>query len=365
MVMKSSFSVIIPARNAASELGECLASALREGSELSPLEVIVVDDGSADATTAVAQARGARVVRMDGLGPAAARNAGARAASSDLLVFMDADCVAEEGCFRALLAPFADPIVAGTRSGYTSTQRSPVARFTQLEMEEKQERLASSRQVTLVDTACAAYRRELFLTQGGFDQRLPATSVEDAEFSFRLASQGHRLVYAPGAVVRHRHPEKLGLYLWRKLRFGYFRAQLYGRYPARLRGDGYTPRLMPLQIMLGGAMVPCLFATPWLAAAIPLAGASLVAFLATTLPMARRAWRIDRPLTPLVPPLLLARSFAQGLGLLAGLTVHLARLCRGIPAGIVRGQVHSSQPVEPDSSQTLSEEGTSNSAPAS
>ncbi len=134
-MVQPSFSVVIPARNAASELGECLASTVQAGNGPSPLEVIGVNDGSADATAAVALECGARVVRVDGGGPAAARNAGARSASGDLLVFMDADCVAEEGCFRALLAPFADPTVAGTRSGYTSTQRSLVARFTQLEME--------------------------------------------------------------------------------------------------------------------------------------------------------------------------------------------------------------------------------------
>ncbi len=216
--------------------------------------------------------------------------------------------------------------------------------------------------MTLVDTACAAYRRDLFLAQGGVDATLPATSVEDAEFSFRLTAQGRRLVYAPGALVRHRHPERLGGYLWRKLRFGYFRAQLYGRYPARLREDGYTPRLMPLQILLAGAMVACLLAARWQTPAVPLAGV-LVVFLGTALPMTRRAWGTDRGLTPLVPPLLLARSLAQGLGLLAGMATQMARVCRGLPGDFTRAGRRSPHPVRADFTPIRSEEETSNVAP--
>ncbi len=322
--MEHSFSVVIPARNAASDLGECLASILGRSGEPPPREVIVVDDGSTDGTAAMAEARGARVIHLAGLGPAAARNAGARAASGDVLVFLDADCVPEEGCFEALVAPFADPQVAGTRGGYTSRQPGLLPRFVQLEMEEKQSRLAASARVTLLDTACAAYRRDLFLEQGGFDEGLPATSVEDAEFSFRLAAQGRRLVYAPEARVRHRHPEQLGSYLRRKLRFGYYRARLYRRYPGRVREDGYTPRLMPLQIALSGVLAGAAAAGVPFAPARPVAAAAGLLFLATALPLVARAWPGDRGLAVAVPPLLLARSLAQGVGLLAGLASQIA-----------------------------------------
>ncbi|HEX2987220.1 MAG TPA: glycosyltransferase, partial [Chloroflexota bacterium] len=323
--MELSFTVIIPARNAASVLGKCLSSVVSKGAGGSPLEVIVVDDGSTDDTVAVAKSHGARVVYTGGLGPAAARNAGARVASGDLLVFLDADCVAEQGCLEALLAPFADPAVAGSRGGYTSDQEALLARFVQLEMDEKQARLEKSGLVTLLDTACAAYRRTLFTDQGGFDERLPATSVEDAELSFRLTAQGYHLVYAPSARVRHRHPEQLGNYLWRKLRYGYFRALLYRRYPARVRNDGYTPRLMPVQILLAGIVMAAGGLGIWSTAGRTIAAAAAMLFLLASVPLSRRAWGSDHRLAMATPFLLLLRSCAQGLGLLAG----VAQLAKG------------------------------------
>lgn len=323
--MQKLYSVIIPARNDAARLRECLSALAPSLEEGGPGEVILVNDGSTDDTARVAAEWGARVVSLPGLGPAAARNRGAGVARGELLLFLDADCVPAPGYLEALLAPFRDPQVAGARGGYSTLQRSPLARFVQLEMEEKQARLAASHRVALLDTACAAYRRSVFLEEGGFDERYPATSVEDAELSFRLAQRGRRLVYAPGALVRHRHPEGLGIYLWRKLRFGFFRAQLYGRYPGRIREDGYTPRAMPLQIALAGGMAAAAAASPWSGRARTGLAAGALAFLGSALPMMRRAWRVDRPLTPLVPPMLLARSLAQGLGLLAGGVLLVAR----------------------------------------
>lgn len=329
--MSLSFSVIVPARNAERLLAEALAAVAAEAA-VGPHEVIVVDDGSTDSTGEVARASGARVIRLPGLGPAAARNAGARAALGELLVFLDADCVPQEGCLEALLAPFADPEVAGVRGGYVSSQHSLVARFAQLELEEKQARLAASRQIALVDTACAAYRKRVFSQHGGFDESFRFPSVEDVDLSFRLTSRGERLVFAPGARVRHRHPERLTQYCWRKLRFGYYRARVYGRYPGRLREDGYTPRLMPLQIALAGLLAASAVAAPWIEALRPVAALAALAFLGATLPLTSRAWSTDRPLAPATPALLLLRSLAQGLGLLAGLvSLGVSPRRRGLP----------------------------------
>jgi GT2 family glycosyltransferase len=307
--------VVIPARNAAAVLGECLSALAASRHTVDLRQVIVVDDGSTDDTAALARARGAAVIRLPGLGPAAARNAGARAATSEIIVFLDADCVPEPDCLAALVAPFADARVAGVRGSYTSRQRALVARFVQLELEEKQAQMAASREVSVVDTACAAYRRATFWAYQGFDERFPATSAEDVDLSFRMAANHERLVYAPEARVRHQHPADLRRYLWRKLRFGYFRAQLYGRFPGRVQQDGYTPRVMPLQIGLAGLLSAALVASLWLAPAGPVAAAAAIAFVALSAPMTRRALATDPPLALFVPALLYGRSLAQGLGL--------------------------------------------------
>lgn len=87
-------SFIIPAHNEESLLPRTLR-ALDEASRAlpEPAEVVVADDSSTDRTADVARAHGARVVRTEARQIAAARNAGARAARGDLLVFVDADTV--------------------------------------------------------------------------------------------------------------------------------------------------------------------------------------------------------------------------------------------------------------------------------
>jgi glycosyltransferase involved in cell wall biosynthesis len=96
-------SVIVPAYNEEQVLGACIDSLLAQTGP--PLEVLVVDDGSTDATAAVARARHVPVLRVAHGGPAAAKNAGAAAARGEVLVFFDADLVAEPDAVEALCRP--------------------------------------------------------------------------------------------------------------------------------------------------------------------------------------------------------------------------------------------------------------------
>jgi len=84
-------SVIIPARNAARTIGECLLAVLSQSVPRSLYEIIVVDDGSTDATARIARSHNVRVIPQPPLGVAAARNTGARAARGEILLFVDAD----------------------------------------------------------------------------------------------------------------------------------------------------------------------------------------------------------------------------------------------------------------------------------
>jgi glycosyltransferase involved in cell wall biosynthesis len=82
-------SVIIPVKNGAHLLGRCLEALRRQ--RYAPIELIVVDNGSTDNTAALAASYGARVLFQPQGRPAAARNAGARAAQGLLLLHIDAD----------------------------------------------------------------------------------------------------------------------------------------------------------------------------------------------------------------------------------------------------------------------------------
>lgn len=99
-------SVVIPAHNAAPFVEEAVASARRQTH--APCEVIVVDDGSSDETARVAERAGATVLRLERGGVSRARNAGARLASGNALLFLDADDV---------LLPHALEVLAGALSG--------------------------------------------------------------------------------------------------------------------------------------------------------------------------------------------------------------------------------------------------------
>jgi len=317
---------VIPAHNAAGTLHRCLTALREEGVPGRRAELIVVDDGSSDDTAAIACSYGARVLASGGRGPAAARNLGARAARGAVLVFLDADTAPKRGWLSEMLAPLDDPCVVGVKGRYDTDQRGLVARFSQLEFEEKYARLERAARVDFVDTGTAAFRRDAFLDVGGFDESFPASSAEDVELAFRLAARGARFAFNPSAVVLHRHSESLLDYLRKKLRYGYFRVRVYQRHPDKALGYSYTPRTMAVQIGLAGFVGLAVAGTlvGWRAARYGAAGGA-IAFGGTTLPLVRRALERDPASAALVPPLVFARAFAQGLGIAAGGVVTLLR----------------------------------------
>jgi GT2 family glycosyltransferase len=318
-------AAIVPARDAAACLDHCLEALRAEGVPGDDRQLIVVDDASEDDTAKIAAAAGAIVLNGRGRGPAAARNLGARQATADVLVFLDADTAPEPGWLAALLEPLEDPEVVAVKGRYVTRQTGLVPRFSQLEFEEKYARLERAERVDFVDTGTAAYRRDVFLNVNGFDESFPAQSAEDVELAFRLAEQGARFAFSPNARVCHLHAESLLAYLYKKARYGFFRVTVYRRHPRKLKGDSYTPPWMGIQIVLAGAL-PLVVVGRLVGLPRGLTRIMSLALAGTCLPLLRRAWLTDRGLLPLVVPLSYLRAFAQGLGLGLGLaTIVLTR----------------------------------------
>ncbi|MFW6162477.1 MAG: sugar transferase [Planctomycetota bacterium] len=311
-------SVVVPAYDAAGTLGRCLRALSRQTVDRDRYEVIVVDDGSTDATADVARAHGVRVVRQENAGPAAARNRGAREARGELLLFTDADCAPARDWIERLSAPFSDPEVVGAKGVYRTRQRSLVARFVQLEYEGKYARMARQEQVDFIDTYSAAYRRDVFLANGGFETLFPTASVEDQELSFRLARKGYRLVFVPDAVVTHVHDVTPLQYARRKLNIGTWKALLLRWHPERAVRDSHTPQVLKLQLGLAGLLCVSLLAVPFWPPAGWGALAALLLFFGSSLPFLLRVVREDPPVVLVTPVLLLLRALALGFGLAVG-----------------------------------------------
>lgn len=313
-------TVIVPARDAAQILPACL-DALKNQVGLTwgiDYDLVVVDDGSRDATADVARQWGAQVISQPNAGPASARNTGVRHACGPVVAFTDADCIPAEDWLCYMLAPFSDPRVMGVKGVYRTRERGLTPRFVQLEYASKYARMRRQEQIDFVDTYAAAYRRQVFIENNGFDEIFPEPSVEDQEFSFRLARKGYRLVFQPLAAVYHRHDLNLSEYMQRKFGIGFWKAVMLNWLPDKAFSDSHTPLSQRLQLLLMAASLGCLgIGLVW-----PLAawlGLGLMAlFLLSAVPLLGFIARQDGAVLKVAIPLLMARALALGMGLVVG-----------------------------------------------
>jgi len=313
-------SVIVPAFNAGKLIANCLRSLQDQTVPRSEYEVVVVDDGSSDSTAAAAEAfPGVKVVRQQNQGPAAARNRGAGEARAAIVLFTDSDCIPARNWMEEMLRPFdEDPDVIGAKGRYLTRQPELVARFVQAEYEDKYRLLGRHRFIDFIDTYSACFRTEVFLQFGGYDTSFPVACAEDVELSYRMANQGLKMVYVPGAVVYHQHPSSWGAYFNKKYKFAYWRMLAVRKNPNKAISDTHTPQLMKVQLLLApAAVLGAALSAVWPGAMLPTALA-LALFLAASLPFAVRAMRKDPAVAAASPWALFMRALYQFAGVARG-----------------------------------------------
>lgn len=324
MTDATTVSVIIPTYNGSNRIVNCL-DALSRQKTARKLEILVVDDGSADNTAeVVSRYEAVRLIRQANAGPAAARNRGAAEASGSIILFTDDDCVPTENWIDAMLAPFEDPQVVGAKGVYRTRQKSLIARFVQIEYEDKYRLMRNASSIDFVDTYSAAFRRDRFLELDGYDTAFPVACAEDIELSYRMSARGWKMVFVQDAVVYHTHPDTLSCYLNKKYKFAFWRMLAIRKHPDKSVKDSHTPQIMKLQILFAPALIVALVVDFLIRPAIRLSGLTVVGFLITTAPFDARALARDPAIGLMSPFLLACRACAQLLGVARG-TIHALR----------------------------------------
>lgn len=245
-------STIIPCYNAEKTIDLCLNSLLNQTLK-EDYEIIFVDDGSTDKTKDLIKEsqkknKNIKLIEQQHAGPAKARNLGAKNAKYEIIVFTDSDCEAEKNWLEEMVKPFSDTKVVAVQGAYKTKQKSKIAKFIQLEIEERYERMRNADHLDWIGSYSAAYKKDIYLKEGGFDTCFEIASGEDPDLSYRLSEKEYRLMFNPKAIVYHTHAESLEKYLKKKFGHAYWRVTLYRKHRQKMMKDSYTPQELKLQL---------------------------------------------------------------------------------------------------------------------
>lgn len=195
-------SFIVPAYNEESLIGRTLESLNRAaGSLTEACEIIVADDASTDRTASIAESHGARVVRVELRQIAATRNAGAREANGDKLIFVDADTVVTNEVVRAAIEAMHQGAAGGGCAVGFDGQLPRYAKVTSPML---------VKIFRAIGIACGCFlfcTRRAFDAAGGFDETLFAS--EEITMSRALKRQGRFVVLRESVISSGR---KLRMY---------------------------------------------------------------------------------------------------------------------------------------------------------
>lgn len=218
----TSVSVVICTRDRPHHLQKCLESFAEQS--LAPNEVIVVDNASAnDQTRQVTEAAGVTYIREDRPGLDIARNTGAQAANSEIIVYTDDDTVLHRNWLENIVAAFADPDIDAVTGLVLPLRLDTLAQqifeahwsfgrgfeiidFTPQTFAQSQ--AAGFEAWNVGAGANMAFRRSVFETCGYFDESLDVGASGcsgDSEFWYRIVGLGGTCRYDPSCIVFHDH----------------------------------------------------------------------------------------------------------------------------------------------------------------
>ncbi|HZT65210.1 MAG TPA: bifunctional polysaccharide deacetylase/glycosyltransferase family 2 protein [Acidimicrobiales bacterium] len=254
-------SVVVPAYN--EEVGIAATVRSLAASHYPQFEIIVVDDGSTDATSEQVTSLGlpmVTVLRQANGGKAAALNTGVGHARHDVIVMVDGDTVFEPDTLACLVRPLADPTV-GAVSGNTKVgnRRRLLGRWQHIEYVQGfnlDRRLYDVlRCMPTVPGAIGAFRREALASVGGISTD---TLAEDTDLTMALHRRGWRVVYEDSARAWTEAPASLRALWAQRYRWSYGTMQAMWKHRAAFGEGGPLGRVGLPYLTLFQVVLPLL-----------------------------------------------------------------------------------------------------------
>ena len=246
-------SVVVCTHNGERTLRDCLEGCLEL--DYPSFEVIVVDDGSTDASAAIASEYGFRVIRTANEGLAAAPTRGRAAATGEIIAYLDDDARPDPHWLMYLAWAFAHSLHAGIGGPNVAPPGDgTIARCVANSPGGPIHVLLSDEVAEHIPGCNMAFRRDELEAIGGFDPQFRVAG-DDVDVCWRLQHRGRTLGFSPAAMVWHRRRSSVRAY-WRQQR-GYGRAEalLERKWPEKYNAAGH--------VSWGGRVYQNGHARPW------------------------------------------------------------------------------------------------------
>jgi GT2 family glycosyltransferase len=232
-------SVVVCVYNGERTLDACLASL--ERLNYPNYEVVVVNDGSTDATRRIAESYDyIRLINQDNKGLSEARNVGIQAASGEIIAFTDADCTADADWLAYVVARFqSSDFGAVGGPNFSPPDDSMIASCVAVSPGAPTHVLLDDEIAEHIPGCNMAFRREALQAIEGFDPIFRAAG-DDVDVCWRLQNKGYKIGFSPAAVVWHFRRNTVRDYLKQQRGYGKAETLLFFKHPTRFNVLGQS-----------------------------------------------------------------------------------------------------------------------------
>ncbi|OIO32828.1 MAG: hypothetical protein AUJ70_04670 [Candidatus Omnitrophica bacterium CG1_02_40_15] len=231
-------SIVIPAFNAASTVGQAIDSCKNQDYPKDRLEIIVVNDGSRDNTKDVVEGFGVRYIYQENKGPAFARNNGWKNSKGEAIFFTDADCIPGKDCLAVMVKSLYDRNAGAVAGTYEIKNVEDImARCIHAEIMFRHSRMPDY--INSFGTYNVLIKKSILEEFSGFNEGYLTSSAEDSELSYRMVKKGYRIYFERKSIVSHFHEKKMRRYLKKQFTRSFWAIRLWRHHPGFALNDCY------------------------------------------------------------------------------------------------------------------------------